>query len=186
MKSTENKEERLLRVDMHNYFLSRIEEAMKQGNYIEASWLIYSCFENRYFRTLQKYRDSCKYCRSKGKCNNKKKNELALATKVRCVQRLYNNDVSCVKDAFREDLFIDTLDWIKKRNVLMHELLSLEYYQETDKNFKASAEIGLLLLNETYECCTRFRAIFYNENYNFHFPDKAMEECPCKPRDKEK
>ena len=60
MKSTEDMEQRLQRVDMHEYFLNRITAAMEEENYIEASWLIYSCFENRYFRTIQKYRESCK------------------------------------------------------------------------------------------------------------------------------
>ena len=127
MNSTEAKEERLLRVDMHNYFLSRIADAMDEGNYIEASWLIYACFENRYFRTLQKYRDGCKYCRSKGKCNHKMKNELALATKVKCVQRLYDNDVACIKSSFRYELFKETLEWIKKRNDLITKLIKNIY-----------------------------------------------------------
>ena len=75
MKSTEAYEERLKRVDMHDYFLNRIKSAMSAENYIEANWLIYACFENRYFRTVQKYRTGCKYCRSKSKCNKKDKNE---------------------------------------------------------------------------------------------------------------
>lgn len=184
MKSTEDMEQRLQRVDMHEYFLNRITAAMEEENYIEASWLIYSCFENRYFRTIQKYRESCKYCRSKSKCNHKNSNDLAIATKIRCVQRLHDNDVSCIKNAFRYELFNETLDWVGKRNALMHELLSLEYYQETDQRFKKSAEIGLRLLNETYDCCTQFRSLFYEDGYIFSFPDAAMEGCACKPHEK--
>lgn len=52
MKSTEKFEGREKRVDMHNFFIGKIEDAMKGKRYIEASWLIYSCFENRYFRTV--------------------------------------------------------------------------------------------------------------------------------------
>lgn len=54
MKSTEQKGERLKRVDMHNFFMEKIDDAMKNKRFIEASWLIYSCFENRYFRTVEK------------------------------------------------------------------------------------------------------------------------------------
>ena len=54
MKSTEKYEDREKRVDMHNFFISKIDDAMKNKRYIEASWLIYSCFENRYFRTVEK------------------------------------------------------------------------------------------------------------------------------------
>ena len=53
MKSIEKMEERLERVDMHDFFLQKIEKAMKEEKYIEASWLIYACIENRFFRTLQ-------------------------------------------------------------------------------------------------------------------------------------
>ena len=81
MKSTEELSKRLKRVDMHDYFLNRIALAMKNNNYIEASWLIYSCLENRYFRTLMKYRENCKYCRSKSKCNKTTKNDLHLKLK---------------------------------------------------------------------------------------------------------
>lgn len=54
MKSTEQKGERLKRVDMHNFFMEKIDDAMKNKRFIEASWLIYSCFEKRYFRTVEK------------------------------------------------------------------------------------------------------------------------------------
>lgn len=56
MKSTESIESRKKRVEMHDYFLNRIDESINNKHYIEATWLIYSCFENRYFRTLLKYR----------------------------------------------------------------------------------------------------------------------------------
>lgn len=182
MKSTEPMESRLKRVDMHNYFLNRIDSGMKNKNYIEVSWLIYSCFENRFYRVVEKYRENCKYCRSKSKCNKKNKNELALATKIKCVQRLHDNNVTCISEAFRYDLYKEILDWVDERNDLMHELLSLEYYENTDDRFKKSAEEGLKLLTETYESCTRFRSIFYTDEYSFEFPEAAMEKCPCKPR----
>lgn len=182
MKSNEPMESRLKCVDMHNFFLDRIDVAMKNENYIEASWLIYSCFENRFFRTLQKYKKYCKYCRRKSKCNNKEKNELALATKIKCVRRLHDNKVRCISEAFRYELYKEILDWVDERNGLMHELLSLEFYENTDEMFKKSAENGKKLLDETYKCCTTFRRLFYAEDYDFKFPEEAMEGCPCKPR----
>lgn len=183
MKSTEGMSERLKRVDMHDYFLNRINLAMKKGNYIEASWLIYACLENRYFRTIMKYRESCKYCHSKGKCNRKRKNELALKTKISCVERLYHAGVSCISDAFDQDIFQQTKKWVKERNDLMHDLLSLEYYENTDERFKKSAEEGLCLLNKTYESCTKFRELFYADGYQFVMPEDAAEKCPCKPKE---
>ena len=40
MKSTEKKEERLKRVDMHDFFLKKIHDAIDNERYVEASWLI--------------------------------------------------------------------------------------------------------------------------------------------------
>jgi hypothetical protein len=181
MESKESFDERLKRVDMHDYFLDKIDNAMKSGNYITASWLIYSCLENRYFRILLKFRDKCKYNRSKSKCDHSNKNTLALCTKIHCVQRLHENNVECIKQNFRFDLFNETTDWVKSRNELMHNLLALEEYTLTDEKFKQNAESGLKLLKETYESCTKFRKHFYEESYIFEFPSEAMEKCPCKP-----
>lgn len=93
-------EERLERVDMHDFFLQKIEKAMKEEKYIEASWLIYACIENRFFRTLQKYKEYCKYC--KGKCR-KNKNELAISTKIACIKRLVEANVTCMSESFSID-----------------------------------------------------------------------------------
>lgn len=180
MKSTEKKSERLKRVDMHDFFLQKIKDAMNNKRYIEASWLIYSCFENRYFRTIEKIKKDCKY--SGGKCKNSN-NELALRTKIRCVQRLAEENCECVRNAFSDELFAETMSWVKKRNLLMHNLLRLEEYQDMDKQFEESAKEGVVLLQKTYDACTEFRRLFYLDGYVFVFPEKAMEKCACKPHD---
>ena len=92
--------------------------------------MIYSSFENRYFRTVEKIKAQCKY--SKGKCK-KTSNELALRTKVRCLQRISEADCSCIKNAFPDELFAETLSWVKKRNLMMHNLLQLETYENMDR-----------------------------------------------------
>ncbi len=186
MNSTESKESRIKRVDMHKYFLDRIKKSMEEKNYITASWLIYSCFENRYFRTVQKVREYCAYCRSKSKCNHKRKNELSIKTKIKCLQRLHENSADCISESFRYELFQETIDWVGYRNTLMHDLLVLDYYEETDDMFKTCAENGLKLLNETYNSCTKFRRKFYDPKYKFEFPKAAMDGCPCRPKPKEK
>lgn len=179
MNSTEKMEERLERVDMHDFFLNKIDEAINEERYIEASWLIYSCMENRFFRTLQKYKKQCKYC--KGKCK-KNKNELAISTKIDCVKRLMENSVTCVSDSFTPVLLENTRLWIKNRNNMMHDLLSLETYQDMDELFKKSSIEGRELLIQLYEACTLFRKKFYADGYVFIFPESAMEGCSCKPK----
>lgn len=179
MKSTENIEERLKRVDMHDFFLKKIDEAINEERYIEASWLIYSCMENRFYRTIQKYKRQCKYCT--GKCK-KNKNELAISTKIACVKRLMDNNVTCISESFSDDLLEKTRLWVKNRNTMMHDLLSLETYQNMDEKFKTSSIEGKKLLNELYSACTLFRRKFYEDGYEFIFPESAMDECSCKPR----
>ena len=183
MKSTEKKEERIQRVDMHEFFLTKINDAMKENRYIEASWLIYSCLENRYFRTVEKIKSQCAY--SKGNCK-KKDNRLALSTKVKCIQRLSNLGCECFSISFSDELFEKTKKWIKKRNILMHNLLQLDYYENMDKEFEKISNEGLQILNDTYASCTKFREKFYDEKYTFVFPKEAMEACYCNSDNKKK
>lgn len=179
MQSTEKIEERLERVDMHDFFLKRIDEAINEERYIEVLWLIYSCMENRFFRTLQKYKKQCKYCN--GKCK-KNKNELAISTKIDCVRRLVENNVSCISESFTTELLENIKLWVKNRNNMMHDLLSLETYQDMDNRFKTSSIKGKALLDQLYFACTLFRKKFYADDYEFVFPEIAMDGCSCKPR----
>lgn len=179
MKSTEQKEDRLKRVDMHNFFMEKIDDAMKSKRFIEATWLIYSCFENRFFRTVEKIKSQCKY--SGGKCK-KASNDLALSTKINCIERLAkDNSCTCFSNNFPVQLLEDTKRWVKDRNTLMHNLLRLEYYESMDAKFEACAIRGQELLQQTYDCCTKFRKDYYTEGYVFTFPASAMEPCLCNP-----
>lgn len=177
MKSTEAKEIRLQRVSMHDFFINRIDEAISEGKDIEASWLIYSCFENRYFRTVEKVK---KFCTNNSKKCRHSSNQLALRTKIRCVQRLVECNVPCFKNAFPPELLVSTLQWVKRRNQLMHDLLQLEHYENMDATFHESVIEGKKLLDQTYACCTKFRKEFYDGDYEFVFPVDAMEKCSCK------
>ena len=64
----------------------------------------------------------------------------------------------------------------------MHNLLQLEYYENMDAEFKKIALDGKALLDQTYASCTKFRKEFYADEYEFVFPESAMERCSCKPR----
>ena len=176
MKSTEDKSKRMEMVDMHQFFIERINAAVEESRYFEASWLIYSCMENRFFRVLTKFKRSCKYC--KGKCK-KNKNELALSTKIACVKRLCESNVECISASFTLDQLEEIRQWVKKRNKMMHDLLSLETYKNIDDDFKKSSIEGQKLLTDLYDSCTNFRKIFYSDGYEFVFPEAAMDACRC-------
>lgn len=176
MKSTEDKNQRQEMVGMHQFFIDKIDNALKNKWYIEASWLIYACMENRFFRVLHKYKKQCKYC--KGKCN-KNKNELAISTKINCVKRLCESNVTCISNSFTIDQLDEIRKWVKKRNNLIHDLLTLESYQDSDEAFKELALEGQNLCHELYESCTNFRKLYFDKEYTFEFPEKAMEDCSC-------
>lgn len=175
-------ETRLEMATMHDFFLGKIEHAVKDGNHIEACWLIYACLENRFFRVLDKYKRDCKYCIKGRKCR-KSSNQLALSTKVACVERLFKANVECISKSFEQSIFDDTRQWVKRRNCLMHNLLALgEYEEHFNDDFKELSEEGVALLGRVYGACTAFRKIFFSDKYVFRFPEECMESCTCKPR----
>lgn len=178
MQSTENKEIRIEMVRMHDYFLDKINHAIEEERYIEASWLIYACMENRFFRTLLKFRKQCKYC--KGKCASNK-NELAISTKNACIVHLAEAGVPAIADNFSIELLENIRLWVKDRNNLMHKLLGVDSYTTTDIVFEKSAKQGKVLLEQLYNSCTNFRTAFYTEGYEFVFPEAAMDLCRCNP-----
>lgn len=181
MKSTEDKRDRDKMVDMHQFFRDKTSKAMEEKHNIEAAWLIYSGLENRFFRTLQKYKSNCKYCKKGSKCKANS-NQLAINTKIDCVKRLKAQNVSCISESFSDELLENIKKWVKKRNKLMHDLIMLATYNDIDTKFETLAKEGFPLLNELYDSCTSFRAKFYTAGYEFIFPEEAMEECNCKPK----
>lgn len=167
---------------MHDFFLKKINESIEGELYFEAAWLIYSCLENRFFRVLDKYKRECKYCTKGGKCR-KGSNQLAISTKVNCVERLHKAKVECISESFSNEILDEVKKWIKLRNNLMHNLLSLEHYEDHfDNDFKNLALNGKRIVEDVYEACAKFRESYFRPDYEFVFPESCMEECPCKPR----
>lgn len=72
---------------------------------------------------------------------------------------------------------------MKKRNELMHELLSLEWYENAEELFKESAETGAALLNETYESCTKFRKCFTQRGTFLYFQRKQWKAARVAARE---
>ena len=165
-------------IQMHDFFLGKIDTAISESRNIEAVWLIYACMENRLFRTLEKSKKQCSY--SKGKCK-KTDNQISISTKIACLQRLREHHVSCIEDSFPETLFDNIKKWIKQRDKLMHNLLVLENYANVENKFANCANEGRTLLLQLYDSCTKFRTLFFSDSYIFEFPKEAMNGCRCKP-----
>lgn len=184
MDSTEKMTDRLERVDMHSFFLEKIRLSIEKEKYVEAVWIIYSCLEERYFRTIKKINGQCRYS---GKTCGRDDNKLALSTKIDCIKRLAQDEnAECFNKNFSEELFNRTKTWVHKRNSLMHNLVQAKVYEENYTEFENLAKEGSEILQETYKCCTEFRKDFYSEGYEFIFPKNAMEQCNCNPNNKKK
>lgn len=184
MKQTDAYETRLEMATMHDFFLGKIERAVEEGAISRPVGLFTPVWKIDFFRVLDKYKRDCKYCIKGGKCR-KSTNQLALSTKVACVERLFKANVECVSSSFEQSIFDEIRQWAKRRNCLMHNLLALsEYEKHFDNDFKELSEEGVVLLKRVYDACTAFRKIFFSDKYAFEFPEECMDACVCKPRDK--
>ena len=93
--------------------------------------------------------------------------------------------MSCISDSFPGEIFDEVRAWVKSRNRLMHNLLSLEDYEDHfDNDFKELALSGKIIVEDAYDACTKFREAFFQPDYKFVFPESCMEECPCKSHQK--
>ena len=68
---------------------------------------------------------------------------------------------------------------------MMHDLLRLDTYKNTDEDFKDLAIRGKVMLRKLYSSCTKFRKLFFTDGYEFIFPVEAMEGCSCKNNSEE-
>lgn len=170
MNAQEPLEERLLMVKMHEEFLGRIDSAIKKKHSIEACWLCYSCFESRITRSLDKISVAC----SDRKCFENKR--IGIVTKIDCLMRLSRQQYFAT-EAFDRKLLREVKAWCKKRNVLVHELVTLNNYEGMDIRFLELAKEGQKLLQQLYAQTTEFRNHYYEIASAPPFPQNVINKC---------
>lgn len=175
MKAKESIEERLKMAQMHDDVLERIDSAIKSKKSIEACWLCYACFESRVTRTLEKLSENC----SKKSCL--RNSRVGIVTRMECIKRLINLSYT---DAGLMDkrLLIDIQNWCKKRNVLVHNLVSLNNYNNMDEKFLNLAKQGKPLVDKLYHQVTQFREDYYCLDKMPPFPICAENKCKLQPK----
>lgn len=69
-------------VKMHDEYLEKLDEAMANEKYIEASWLCYAIFEQRITRILEKVVSACP------KKENEKNKFATISVRLECIKHL--------------------------------------------------------------------------------------------------
>ena len=175
MEAKESIEERLKMAQMHDDVIERIDSAIKSTKSIEACWLCYACFESRVTRTLEKLSANC----SKKSCL--RNSRVGIVTKIECLKRL---SVLNYADAglMDESLLDDIKKWCKKRNELVHNLVSLNNYNNMDEKFLNLAKQGKPLVDKLYHQITQFREDYYGLDKMPPFPICSENKCKLKPK----
>ena len=165
--------------EMHDDVLHRIDDAISKKHSIEACWLCYSCFESRISRTLEKVSQRCPYriCYQN--------HNVGIKTRIDCLKRLNRRNYP-FQATFDNKLLDTVYEWCKKRNRLVHALITLNNYYGMDDNFLQLAVSGKRLLKALYEQTTDFRNEYYSLPVLPDFPLYACDKCYLCKRAKEK
>lgn len=176
MEPQDSYSDRLEMVKMHVDVLRRIDNAIENKQSIEACWLCYSCFESRITRTLEKVSVNC----SKRACY--KNYKAGIRSRIECLQRLQKQGYAGT-EAFDNQLLGDIKAWCRKRDILVHALVTLNNYSGMDEKFLDIAKDGKPLVEQLYYQTTKFRNTYYKIESMPEFPEKAEEKCRLKKKE---
>lgn len=170
MKPKEPIEVRRKMAEMHDDVLKRINTAYKNKQHIEVCWLCYACFESRVNRIFEKICVGC----SKGKRTDGR--HVGINTKIECCARLIRNGYAPLQKE-NVDLVNTVKGWCKERNSLIHSLVSIETYDETDKKFESLAKRGKKLVEQMYSVGKDVREYYYNVDDIPVFDQAVVNKC---------
>lgn len=179
MKQKESYSVRLEMAHMHDSFLERLESAMEEDQYVEASWLCYAIFEQRIARIISKHILKC----PKGKRGENEK-PVGIATKILCLKKLTKLEYGPYRD-FDGELLNKIDKWCKKRNTLIHGLVSLEHYKKYDTEFRELASTGVPLVKQLYQEASKIREWCRDDNSFEKFPEikcRCEHRCICEEK----
>ena len=158
---------------MHDSFLGKLRKAISEKQYVEASWLCYAIFEQRISRIIEKHIIKC----PKGK-RSKDEKPTSISTRILCLKKLIKCEYGVYAE-FDKSLLEDIDKWCKKRNRLIHGLVSLDHYKMYDEEFKELALAGAPLVERLYAEATKVREWCRNDN---QFPKFPEIKCRCAHR----
>lgn len=173
MKREEPYEIRCEMAKMHDTFLNKLDSAMKKKRFVEASWLCYAIFEQRITRIIKKHIVKC----PRGK-RGKDEKPIGITTRLLCLQKLCKQKYGPYAD-FDCELLREINTWCKRRNALIHGLVSLEHYKKYDNEFESLSKDGEPLVKRLYAEATKARGWYRADNHLEKFPEI---KCRCDHR----
>lgn len=179
MNPKEPLDERLKMVKMHDDVMKRIDTAIKKKNCIEACWLCYSCMDNRITRTLEKLSEKC----CKRNCYNNPR--VGISSRIACLKRLIKKCYAGT-ELIESKLLGDIQKWCKTRNTYVHNLITLNNYENIDEKFMTLAKEGKPLVDALYKQMTEFRENYYNLKEMPEFPKDVEQKCQLRKKSKQK
>ena len=172
MKAKEEYSVRLKMADMHEEFIERMSVAYDNEFYVETVWYCYAIFEQRISRLISKYIDKCSLFPDR---KNDKSAEIS--TRINCLKKVVKAKYGPFH-LLNQSILENISNWCKKRNELVHGLISLKLYKNFDEEFKELAQTGVPLVFELYDVCTDIRNQWYlMEEPDIPFP---VAKCNCK------
>jgi hypothetical protein len=163
MKPNDSLEIRKEMVVMHEEYIGRLNDAMKNDQFVEASWLCYAIFEQRINRLIDKFLYKCP---KKQRVNG---TSVSISVRIICLEKLIRLDYGGFS-TYDVTLLPEIKRWCKTRNELVHGLVSLDHYQNYDEEFKRLAESGQPLVNRLYKENRKFRKWFMETDELAPFP----------------
>lgn len=172
MKPLEPYDQLLQMAEMHDEMIVAIKESIAAGDYVEACWYEYGCLESRIGRMIEKVIAGCP------KSPRKSTRAVGISTKVECLSRI----------AMKGHPFFDRNDqgslgemkkWIRKKNNLVHRLVTLDEYLNSQSEFESLARDGLRHVEKAYSIASRVRERFYSAN---SIPQLDDKKCRCGTR----
>lgn len=175
MEAKESLEIRTQMAEMHDNVLKRINTAYNNKQYIEVCWLCYACFENRVNRVLEKI---CISCTKDSRTDNR---PIGITTKLECYARLIKNNYPPMQSE-NYNLITTVKGWCKERNTLIHGMISLDYYNNADKEFQSLAKRGIKLVKQMYSLGGNIRQFYYEADDMPSFDEKVVKACKLKKK----
>lgn len=173
MFANENLKTRKEMVKMHDEYLKRLDEAINNNRYIEASWLCYAIIEQRVSRLILKNLKNCK------KNKRTKDNTASIKVRLNCIINLIKKNYNNLGQLDIE-LFQKIKKWCELRNDLTHDLVSLDKYKCYDDEFKKLASDGYNLIKELYKESSKYRNLWYHADGCLEaFPESCKSKQQC-------
>lgn len=160
---------------MHNSVLKRIDMACKNRQYIEVCWLCYACFESRVNRVLSKI---CGGCTKEERTDSR---HVGITTKLECYVRLIKSKYPLLSKEYYQ-LLNTVKGWYKERNDLIHDMVSLECYNDADKELKNLTIRGVTLVKNIYSLSTDVINYYYQAKEIPVFDMSVVKSCKLKKK----